>query len=46
LIRIEMAPLDPDPKREYGSGSMTVKMASTIGEKIIDFKLKRALTFS
>jgi len=43
-IRIEMAPLDPDPYWEYGSGSRTVKML-TKKEKIGDFKLKEHLPF-
>jgi len=46
-IRIEMAPLDPDPYWEYGfgSGSRTVKMMSQRPKEkqIWDFKLKRAL---
>jgi len=38
-IRIEIAPLDPDPYWEYGSGSRTVKMVSK-KEKILDFNFQ------
>jgi len=36
-VRIEMAPLDPDPNPycQYGSGSWTVKMVSEKEKKII-----------
>jgi len=33
-IRIEMAPLDPDPYWEYGSGSRAVKMTSKKGKNV------------
>jgi len=34
-IRIETAPLDPDPYWEHGSASRTVKMLSKKGEKFV-----------
>jgi len=34
-FRIEMAPLDPDPYWEYGSGFRTVKMVSKTTKKSV-----------
>jgi len=41
-IRIEMAPLDPDPYWEYGSGSKTVKIVSK-KEINLSFQVKTSI---